>query len=37
MKDSLKMVMPNALKRGREGGREGDGKWKGRKSLIGDG
>lgn len=33
MKDSLKMVMPNALKRGREG----DGKWKGRKSLIGDG
>lgn len=32
MKDSLKMVMPNALK----GGGGGDGKWKGRKSLIGD-
>lgn len=34
MKDSLKMVMPNALKG--EGG-AGDGKWMGRNSLIGDG
>lgn len=33
MKDSLKMVMPNALK---EGGRA-DGEWRGRKSLVGDG
>lgn len=32
MKDSLKMVMLNALR----GRRDGDGKWKGRKSLIGD-
>lgn len=32
MKDSLKMVMPNAVK----GRRERGGKWKGRKSLIGD-
>lgn len=33
MKDSLKMVMLNAPK----GGVGGVGKWKGRKSLIGDG
>lgn len=32
MKDSLKMVMLNALKGG-----GGNGKWKGRKSFIGDG
>lgn len=32
MKDSLKMVIPNALK----GKREGDRKWKSRKLLIGD-
>lgn len=36
MKDSLKMVMPNALKGGGGGGVGGDGKWQGRKSLIGD-
>lgn len=32
MKDSLKAVIPNALK----GKREGDRKWKRRKLLIGD-
>lgn len=32
MKDSLKMVIQNALK----GKREGDRKWKSRKLLIGD-
>lgn len=36
MKDSLKMVMPNALKGEGGGVGWGDGKWKGRKSLIGD-
>lgn len=35
MKDSLKMVMPNALKE-KGGGGGGDGKWKGRKSFIED-
>lgn len=36
MKDSLKMVMLNALKGVGWVGRD-DGKWRGRKSLIGDG
>lgn len=36
MKDSLKMVMLNAPKGG-VGEVGGVGKWKGRKSLIGDG